>query len=164
MQLKSIVAITFSACLAQAFRLAPGTKDGVYAIQTDESGNEYAEYVGSLNTTQRRDVKLDARDWLGCTNRLMNSGDCDSAVNSLYNYCGSGSRYVTAKMAFVQGSVFAYTCDYSGGQSCSRNEAAACYSTITASCGHYVSGSTLLGNNKNYGYDTVGSSFCGNLG
>ncbi|KAK3369897.1 hypothetical protein B0H63DRAFT_527663 [Podospora didyma] len=152
----SIIAILASIALTHGFKFETKPADGDYVIEKDASGKEVATFVGALNTTEAANVgpmdtkstirgrgNLVARDQVGCTERIMNSGDTNAAVNSLKNYCGNGRSYYNAKMAFVSGGILAYTCDYRGGQLCYASEAAFAYQLITNSCGGYKSGCNL---------------------
>ena len=56
MQFKGIIVLAASIALAKAFQFEGKVEDGIYIIEKDASGNEFATNIGSLNTTPTAEV------------------------------------------------------------------------------------------------------------
>lgn len=77
MQFKLPLTILASLALAQAFTLPADAQDGAYLVQTDESGQETAVYLGTgdIGTSGKRTearAELEARDQSGVSTQFPN--------------------------------------------------------------------------------------------
>ncbi|KAK3312530.1 hypothetical protein B0H66DRAFT_608791 [Apodospora peruviana] len=164
MQFRVSFAIIASWALAFTHAFEVPAEDGMYAIEKDAEGNEHAVFIAPLNMTAptktmvERAVlgpKLGRRDQYGCEYQNMISQNVDHAVANLKLYCGISHTYHSAKMIWLSGGMLAYTCDYSGGQHCSSDEATLAYTLITNTCGSYKSGWWMFGNTDMKAYGIV---------
>jgi len=86
----TIVATFILAALAHAFVIPEGTTDGVYAVFTDNNGNEVHTKIAKHDPTGMTPVnavhnlgrRQDDRIWCGCRFN-MNSGNRDAALQAL---------------------------------------------------------------------------------
>ncbi|KAM7185621.1 hypothetical protein V8F33_012299 [Rhypophila sp. PSN 637] len=161
MQLNNIIiSVIASAMLgAQALKVDLSQPDGLYAILKDSNG------LLEGGAAEKAKRALNKRESVGCQGKLMNTGDCDTVVNQLKNYCGGGTGFPWPKTYWRQGNTFAYMCDYWGGQLCYSGHATHAFASITRTCGSYRTG-WYHDSGKTYGYDysTDGNiGFCGNM-
>ncbi|KAH6614357.1 hypothetical protein B0J18DRAFT_494010 [Chaetomium sp. MPI-SDFR-AT-0129] len=174
MQPTNLLAILSTVAAAQAYIVPTGLADGLYAVRLNETGQLHAYPVdladlpdAAAPSATKREIRhapsLTRRDQSGCTGHDLNHSDTDNAVAQLQQACGNGKTYPQAIWFHTVGGTIAYTCDYSGGQSCFASEDSLANTQISAKCGQYRSGWWLFGSNKNYGYDVQGASICSNL-
>lgn len=130
--------------IVSAFNIPTDLADGMYAIVTDEFGNETAQAIAvpdvptgrfarSLSNKVAR-TPLPAGE-LGCTSNGLNFNDLSQALAQMYNYCGDSAPFTSSKMFFIAGTVYAYTCNYGGENTCAAGEAEACADLLMQDCG-----------------------------
>ncbi len=160
MQLSSLALLGISA-LCLAISLPDNITDGVFAVTTDDNGNEIHERIsGPIVTLDNappphrvdgsRDVSTASRTvifhtWCGCGIGL-DHGQCDAAVADLKNQLGRNAREWWTATAWysIRGGVVAFACNPGSGRTWAADFLVGeTLEAVTKKCGWYIAGTGL---------------------